>query len=430
MGAPAIAAPLDALPADARVQFLDSLSPAELAILERDWRVWARPNQLPPADAWTVWLQMGGRGSGKTWTGANWAIEQAEQRPGSIGHLVAATAPDIRDVMIEGESGILNLSPPWFYPNYEPSKRRLTWPNGTKALLFSAEEPERLRGPQCGWAWADEVAAWKYPDAWDQLLFGLRMGHAPQVVVTTTPKPITLLREILKRPDTVLTRSTTRENIHNLAPAFLTTVVARYQGTRLGRQELDGELLEDVPGALWTRKLIDATRVEAAPPLVRVVVAIDPAATSTEGADETGIVVAGIGADGHAYVMEDATDRLPPIGWATKAVDLYRRYQADRIVGEVNNGGEMVEATLRTVDKNVSYRAVHASRGKAKRAEPVSALYEQGRVHHVGIFSRLEDQLCNWVPHMADSLASPDRMDAAVWAVTDLLVNEQEFYLV
>lgn len=373
---------------------------------------------------------MGGRGAGKTWTGANWALDQADECPGSIGHLVAPTASDIRDVMVEGPSGVLALAHDWNRPSYEPSKRRLTWPNGSTATLFSAEEPDRLRGPQCHWAWADEVAAWGEPESWDQLLFGLRMGQHPQVVCTTTPKPVQIIRDILARPDTVLTRSRTADNLANLAPAFLTTVVARYQGTRLGRQELEGELLEDVPGALWTRPLIDQYRVPHAPTLTRVVVGIDPAATSTEGADETGLVVAGLGADGHGYLLEDASARRAPIAWAREAVRLYRAHQADRIVAEVNNGGEMVELTIRTVDANASYRAVHASRGKAKRAEPISALYEQGRVHHVGTFPQLEDQLCTWVPDMAESLRSPDRMDALVWALTDLMLGGGEFFVV
>jgi phage terminase large subunit-like protein len=438
--AAALAASLATLPAPERDAFLSSLTPVELAALEADWRVWARPNQLPPAGDWTVWLNLGGRGSGKTWVGANWSNEQAEQLPGSIGHLVAPTASDVRDVMVEGPSGILALSPDWFRPTYEPSKRRLTWPNGSIARLFSADEPERLRGPQCHWAWTDEPAAWRYAEAWDQLLFGLRLGQRPRVVATTTPKPIQLLRDILARPDAVVTRSRTADNIANLAPVFLSTVVSRYEGTRLGRQELEGELLEDVPGALWTRALIDAHRWPAdrpVPRLDRVVVALDPAVTSTEGADETGMVAAGVGIchckgspERHGFVLADDSARRKPVEWARAAIALLRAHQGDRLVGEVNNGGEMIEHTLRMVDPNVPYRAVHASRGKAKRAEPVSALYEQGKVHHVGALSALEDQMCNWVPDLADNQASPDRMDAAVWALTDLMVTTQEFYVV
>lgn len=425
----AVAAQLAALPPDTRDAFLASLTPVELQALEHDWRFWARPNQLPPAGDWTIWLNLGGRGSGKTWVGANQSIEWAESLPGSIGHLVAPTAPDLRDVMVEGPSGILALSPPTFRPLYEPSKRRLTWPNGTIARLFSAEEPERLRGPQCHWGWTDEIAAWKYAEAWDQLLFGLRLGERPRLVATTTPKPIQIVRDILARPDTVVTRSRTADNMANLAPVFLTTVVSRYEGTRLGRQELEGELLEDVPGALWTRALIDQHRVQSHPTLTRIIVGIDPAATSTEGADETGIVVCGLGADKHGYVLSDVSARLAPIAWARAAIKEYRNRNADRIVAEVNNGGEMVELTLRTVDPSVSYKAVHASRGKAKRAEPVSALYEQGKVHHVGAFHQLEDQMCNWVPDLEAEQNSPDRMDALVWALTELMVSPNEFWI-
>lgn len=438
--AAALAASLAALPAPERETFLASLSPVELAALESDWRVWARPNQLPPAGDWTVWLNLGGRGSGKTWVGSNWTIEQAETLPGSIGHLVAPTASDLRDVMVEGPSGILSLSPPTFRPVYEPSKRRLTWPNGTQAVLFSAEEPERLRGPQCHWAWTDEPAAWRYGEAWDQLLFGLRLGERPRVVATTTPKPIQLIRDLIARPDTVVTRSRTADNIANLAPVFLTTVVSRYEGTRLGRQELEGELLEDVPGALWTRALIDAHRWpvnKPVPDLERVVVGIDPAVTSTEGADETGLITAGVGVcsctgrpERHGFILHDASARMRPIEWARAAIATLRRHHGDRLVAEVNNGGEMVEATIRMVDPNAPYRAVHASRGKAKRAEPVSALYEQGKIHHVGALAALEDQMCNWVPDLADNQASPDRMDALVWAMTDLMVAGSEFFVV
>jgi phage terminase large subunit-like protein len=422
----AIAAQLAAIAPDQRDPFLASLTPLEVVALEHDWRLWARSNQLPPTGDWTVWLNLGGRGSGKTWVGANWSIEQAETLPGSIGHLIAPTASDIRDVMVEGPSGVLALSPPWFRPLYEPSKRRLTWPNGSIARLFSAEEPERLRGPQCHWGWCDEPAAWKYAEAWDQFLFGLRLGQRPRAVATTTPKPIHIIRELLARPDTVVTRSRTADNIANLAPVFLTTVVSRYEGTRLGRQELEGELLEDVPGALWTRKLIDDNRKPAHPTLNRIIIGIDPAATSTEGADETGIVVAGTSGEGqnrHGWVLADVSARMAPIAWARAAIKEYRDRKADRIVAEVNNGGEMVELTLRTVDPSVAYTAVHASRGKAKRAEPVSALYEQGKVHHVGSFIPLEDQMCNWVPDLADQQNSPDRMDALVWALTELMVD-------
>lgn len=324
--------------------------------------------------------------------------------------------------MVEGESGILAISPPWARPLYEPSKRRVTWPNGSMVTVYTADEPDRLRGPQHHWAWCDELAAWRYPDAWDMLMFGLRLGSDPRVVVTTTPKPIKLVRDLISSPTTAVTTGSTYENLANLAPAFRDAIISRYEGTRLGRQELLAELLDDVPGALWTRSIIESCRVRETPELVRIVVAIDPAVTSGEDADETGIIVAGLGVDGHGYVLADRSVHLAsPETWARRAVVAYREFTADRIVAEVNNGGEMVELTLRTVDRSVSYRAVHASRGKRVRAEPVAALYEQGRIHHVGAHPTLEDQMCQFVPEGSD--ISPDRVDALVWAMTDLMLD-------
>jgi len=285
--------------------------------------------------------------------------------------------------------------------------------------------PNVCRGPQHDLAWCDELASWRYAAAWDNLLLGLRLGSDPRVVVTTTPKPNRLVRDVLASPGTVVTRGATFDNAANLAPAFLDTVVRRYQGTRLGRQELEAELLDDVPGALWSRDAIEAARVTAAPDLSRIVVAIDPAVSSGEGADETGIVVAGLAHDGQAYVLDDLSGRMSPRAWALKAIAAYKRFAADRIVAEVNNGGEMVEATLRSVQSDAPFRALRASRGKAVRAEPVAALYEQGRVHHVGGLPALEDQLCAFTADFdrAASGTSPDRLDALVWAVTDLMAN-------
>jgi phage terminase large subunit-like protein len=417
-----LAASLASRPATERAAILAGLSADELLAFEYDWRSWARPNQLAPAGDWTVWMRMAGRGEGKTRSGAEWVRDQLETGNAARVALVAPTAADARDVMVEGESGILAISPDWNRPLYEPSKRRLTWPNGAIATLYSADEPERLRGPQHDAAWADELGAWRYPEAWDQLMFGLRLGQRPRVVVTTTPKPTKLIRDLLSRPDCIVSRGKTSDNKANLAPAFLDTVVRRYQGTRLGRQELEGELLDDVPGALWTRGLIEQNRITTAalPTFSRVVVAIDPAVSSDEDSDETGIVVCGL-ANGTGYVLDDRSGRYAPHEWARRAVDAYRHHKGDRIVAEVNNGGDMVESTLRMVDRSAPYRAVHASRGKRVRAEPVSALYEQGRVKHVGAFPELEDQMCNWVPDSAD--ASPDRMDALVWCLTELIVD-------
>ncbi len=325
--------------------------------------------------------------------------------------------------MVEGESGILNISPAWNRPEYEPSKRRLTWPNGAIATCFSADEPERLRGPQFDAAWCDEVAAWRYPLAWDMLMFGLRLGTNPRCVITTTPKPTKLIRELLARKDVAVTRGSTKENAANLAPAFLNQIMGRYAGTRLGRQELDAELLDDVPGALWTHDVIDRARIAQAPQLVRIVVAIDPSGSGNDEADECGITVAGSDGKGHGYVLEDLSGRFAPTEWAQRAIAAYHRHKADRIVAEINFGGQMVEATLRAVDPSIPFTAITASRGKVLRAEPVSAFYEQSRVHHVGSFAELEDQMCGFASNFNRATAgySPDRVDALCFAVTELL---------
>lgn len=320
--------------------------------------------------------------------------------------------------MVEGESGILACSRPDFMPEYEPSKRRLTWPNGAIATTYSGEEPNRLRGPQHDFAWADEPAAWKYPETWDMLMFGLRLGDDPRCVATTTPRPTKLIREIKDGDGTVLTRGTTYDNKANLAPTFFSKIITKYEGTRLGRQELNGEILEDNPGALWKRAVIDNLRVREAPTLIRIVVGVDPAVTSNPDSDETGIVVAGIAADGQCYVLGDFSVHGSPLEWATASIRAYQTHQADKIIGEANNGGELVEVNIRTVDKFAAYGKVHASRGKHTRAEPISSLYEQGKVHHVGSFVLLEDQMCEWAPDTGDK--SPDRMDALVWAITEL----------
>lgn len=421
-----LASSLASLDEAGRAAILADLSDDDLARLEYDWRFWSRPNQIAPAGNWRTWLLLAGRGFGKTRTGAEW-VREATATHSRIA-LVAPTAGDVRDVIVEGESGILAISPPWDRPAYEPSKRRLTWANGAMATCYSADEPERLRGPQHSAAWCDELAAWRYPDAWDMLMFGLRLGDDPRCVVTTTPKPVKLVRELLRDRTTAVTRGSTYDNRANLAPAFIDQIVRKYEGTRLGRQELNAEVLEDVPGALWSRDALEAARVRAAPEhLRRVVVAIDPAVTSGEDADETGIVVAGVGQDGHGYVIEDLSCRESPQKWAEIAVTAFARHRADRIVAETNQGGEMVEATIRMVASRVPFTAVHASRGKYVRAEPVAALYEQSRVHHVGSMPMLEDQMCMFTPDF-DRKAngySPDRVDALVWAMTELMVEFQ-----
>jgi phage terminase large subunit-like protein len=403
------------------------MSPQEAERFPTDWRGWwARPNQLPPKTNWQVWLVLAGRGFGKSRTGAEWVREKVETKQAGRLALIGPTTADVRDVMVEGDSGILARSPKHFRPEWKPSKRRLTWPNGAIATTYSADKPDRLRGPQHDGAWADEAAVWRYgPEAWDMLMFGLRLGNNPQVVVTTTPKPVKLIRELLARKgqDVEVTHGTTYENRSNLAEQFLKTIITRYEGTRLGRQELLAELLEDVPGALWQRLRIEELRVLVIPQLTRIVVAIDPAASSQEKSDETGIIVAGIGEDGHGYVLNDLSGRYTPTEWAKKAIAAYRLYKADRIVAEINNGGEMVEATLRSIDADIPYRGVHASRGKAIRAEPISALYEQGKVHHVGTLALLEDQQCAFTIDFDRKTMgySPDRLDALVWALTELM---------
>jgi predicted phage terminase large subunit-like protein len=381
-----------------------------------------RDNQRTPLGEWYVWLILAGRGWGKTRTGAEDLGAYALEHSGARLAVVAPTYADARDTCIEGESGLLRVLPPAKVQAWNRSLGELVLTNGSRVKLFSADEPDRLRGPQHHRAWCDELAAWKYPETFDQLLFGLRLGHDPRVVVTTTPKPVRLIRELLARADVQVTRGSTFENAENLAPAALAQLKDRYEGTRLGRQELYADVLDDVPGALWQRKAIDDTRLQTAPDLERVVVAIDPAVTSGEDSDETGIVVAGRGVDGRGYVLADRTCRLSPDGWAKRACAAYDQFHADRIIAEVNNGGDLVERVIRTVGASYPYRAVRASRGKLTRAEPIAALYEQGRISHVGSFPDMEDQMCTYTPDGYDG--SPDRVDALVWALTELMLTE------
>lgn len=410
--------------------FVRSLTADEAALLEYNWAgFWARPKQLPPPGDWRFWLILAGRGFGKTRCGAEWVIDQVTNQGARRVALVASTAGDARDVMVEGESGILACSPPWFRPVWKPSNRRLEWPNGAIATTFTAEEPELLRGPQHEIAWADELAKWRYAEAWDQLLFGLRLGTNPRAVITTTPKPTPLIKELAADPLCAVTRGSTFENKGNLAPQFLDALLKKYAGTRLGRQELEAEILDDAPGALWKRvEMIDELRASAAPELQRIVVAIDPSVSADSANAETGIVVAGRGRDGHAYVLADGSLEQPtPAQWGTQALGLYTSHKADRIVGEVNNGGDLVEANVKAAARGdgsrppipYSFKKVHASRGKAIRAEPVAALYEQKLVHHVGFLPKLEDQMCQWEPGV--STWSPNRVDALVWALTEIM---------
>jgi phage terminase large subunit-like protein len=401
------------------------------AIADNSWLATARRNQLPPAGEWFCWLLLAGRGFGKTRTLSEFVIDNIMQGTASRVALVGPTAADSRDVLAEGPSGILACSPEWNRPLYEPSKRRLTWRNGAIATLYSADEPERLRGPQHDLAAVDELGSWRRPEAWSNLLFGLRQGNRPRIAVATTPRPTRLIRELVAREgqDVVVTRGSSYENRDNLAPEFFSQITRKYEGTRLGRQELLGELLTDTPGALWTLGLLDALRLETSPPeLARIVIAIDP--SGTEEGDETGIIAAGVDHDGRGYVIVDASGQYSPPEWAKLAVKMYHDLHADRIVAETNFGSGMVEATIRAVDPNVSYRGVTASRGKVARAEPIAALFEQRKVWLVGSFPALEDQMTSFTSNFDRGRAgfSPGRVDALVWALSDLMAQPMPSY--
>lgn len=386
-----------------------------------DWAIWARDNQLPPPGEWTKWLMLMGRGAGKTRSGSEWVTEKARDYPGCRIAVVARTAADARDVIAEGESGILAIASPGFTPEYLPSKRRIVWPNGSMATLYTGEKPDQLRGPQHHFALCDELASWKYPEAFDQLMFGLRLGEHPQVAITTTPRPIPIIKELIKDPTCVVVKGTTYENRANLAPSFFSHILRKYEGTRLGRQELLAEILDDNPGALWNRDLIEKFRASNHPPFTRVVVGVDPEASSGDESAETGIIVAALGVNGHGYIIDDRTIRGSPLEWGRAAITAYHLHQANLIVPEKNQGGDMVTYVIESIDNTVAIRPVHASHSKQARAEPISALYEQGRVHHVGMFAELEDQMCEWVP--SAGMASPDRLDALVWALYALMLD-------
>ena len=415
---------------------MNSLTEAEKAELRWHWDFWARPNQKAPEGDWNNWLVLAGRGFGKTRMGSEWIREGVcGDTPMSAGPkgwgriaLVAETAADARDVMVLGDSGILACHPKDFRPEWSPTNRCLTWPNGAKAWVYNATEPDQLRGPQHHAAWSDELAKYRYmQETWDQLQFGLRLGLHPQSLVTTTPRPLPLIKKMMADPTTVVTRGSTLDNKSNLAANTVKQLYDRYGGTRLGRQELEGEILGDIPGALWNRDTIDQGRLREPPKdLERVYVAVDPAVSNNEGSDEHGIVVVGLARDkdGYArgYVLEDGTLRGSPEDWARKAVNLYRTWSADKIIAEKNQGGDMVLSTLRAVDRSIPVELVHASRGKVVRAEPISALYEQNRVHHVGRFDALEDQMCTFsVDNIrGNGNGSPDRVDALVWGLTKI----------
>ena len=416
-----------ALPA--LIRQLDDRQASELKF---DWfHLWARNDQIPPRDLnWRNWLILGGRGAGKTRSGSEWVKARATGQgidTGPLARRIAIIAPtfdEARMVMIEGVSGLLAVHRPDERPVFQSSRRRIVWPNGCVAQVFTAEEPDGLRGPQFDAAWCDELAKWKHAEkVWDMLQFALRLGDNPRCVVTTTPRPIPLLKRLIADAGTVVSRSRTADNSANLAAPFLDAVVQRYGGTNLGRQELDGEMIEDDPGAIFKRDFIEKTRVDVAPELTRIVVAVDPPAGFGKKSNACGIVCAGLGVDGRCYVLDDCSVQgARPAQWAAKIVGLYHARKACRVVAEINQGGAMVEQVLREVDPNLSFRPVHASHGKRARAEPVAALYEQGRVSHVGGFAKLEDEMCSAI---GEGTKSPDRMDALVWAVTDLMLRRK-----
>lgn len=395
--------------------------------LKDNWHRIARPNQLPPPGDWRIWLLLAGRGFGKTRTVCEFVRAEVEAGRACRIALIAATASDCRDVLVTGHSGLLAISPEWNRPDYQPTKRLLSWRNGSIATMYSADEPDRLRGPNFDLAICDELAAWRYPEALDMLLLGLRIGKNPRVAIATTPRPTKVIRDLLAREgtDVVVTRGSTLENRENLAPAYVEQIIERYRGTRLERQEIFGEVLEDTPGALWNRDSLEQTRVDAAPKdLQRIVVAIDPAGSSEEGADETGIVVAGLGQDGQGYVLEDLSGRYDPPGWARRAIGAYHVWKADRIVCETNYGGEMVKATIEAIDASVPVSTISSSRGKVLRAEPIAAFFEQRKAHMVGSHPELEEQACRFTSDWTRARdGSPDRVDALVFALTELMLG-------
>lgn len=419
----------DGLQPDDIPAFLASLSDDNIKRYNTITKYWwrgglARREQLMPSLSrdWSNWLLMGGRGVGKNRSASEAIKEWVTVHPFCRIALVGPTAADVRDVVIEGESGILSVYPESERPIYEPSKRRLTFKNGAQGFSYSAEEPNRLRGPQHHAAYLDEIATYKDPETvWDNLKMGLRLGNDPRTIITTTPKPISFLRRLVADEFTVVSRGRTWDNRANLAPSALREYERIYAGTRIGRQELEGELLEEAEGALWRLAQIDALRVKKAPPLKRIVVAIDPSVTAGEDSDECGIVAAGLGDDDHGYPLADASCKLPADQWASRAIELFKSLEADLIIAETNQGGDLVEGVLRAVDKRIPFKKIHASRGKTVRAEPVAALYEQNKVHHVGMFKELEDEMVNWVPGQLQR--SPNRADALVYALTELLIK-------
>lgn len=399
--------------------------PSEIARKQYiDWVKKARPKQITPRGDWNTWLILAGRGWGKTRTGAQDVVHYATTNPNVRCAVVAPTFGDLRRVCFEGDSGILSIIPEECYykqarsKGYNKSAVEIHFYNGSIIQGYAAIEPDRFRGPQYHRAWCDEVAAWRYPDSYDQLQFGMRLGRKPQTVITTTPRPNDLIKGLMKKEDTLITKGNTFENEDNLAPSALKAFKERYEGTRLGRQELYAEILDDFEGALWTYKNIEQNRARQLPEMQKIVVGVDPAVTNNINSDETGIVVAGKGVDEKYYIIDDVSGKMTADNWARVAINAYHKYQANIIVAETNNGGDLVERLIRSIENTVKYKSVSATRGKLVRAEPISALYEQNKVSHCGVFKQLEDQMCSYT---GDRHKSPDRLDAMVWAMTNLI---------
>lgn len=408
---------VDRLGADGLKKALSVLPAEAREAIAYDWSQVGRPKQQEPSGNWRIWLVLAGRGFGKNRTASEWIRQRVASGKARRINILARSAAEARDTIVEGDSGLLSVGYPDERPTYEPSKRRLTWPNGATAILYSAEEPDSLRGTQCDTAYADELATYGDNGAWDQLLFGLRLGQDPRAIVTTTPRPVPIIKGLIADKTCHVTRGSTYENRSNLAPAFLEQVVKRYEGTRQGRQELYAEVLEGAEGALWSRELIETTRVHTHPILTRTVVAVDPAVSNTENSDSTGIIVAGLAATNHAYILADYTLKAGPLEWAKVVERAYNDHRASLVIAEGNQGGDLVKSNLQVTNPSLPVRLIRAHKGKALRAEPVATLFEQYQVHILGYQPDLEDQMCSWQP----GLKSPDRIDAMVYAIRELL---------
>lgn len=426
--APSIVANLLTLPEKQRKVFVETLSDDEIRWLLYDWEEWGRPNQQTPPGDWVIWLILAGRGWGKTRTGVEWIRSKIEPSPFPLElALIAETKRDGREVIVHGPAGFIQSCPPWNMPKWESSKPALTWPNGSVGHLYSGEEPDQLRGPSFHFAWVDEWAKYQYPvETMDNLELALRLGDHPQMIITTTPRPLPMLKEKLSDPDVVLTRGHTDENRANLAASYIKRVIKKYEGTRLGRQELAGDILEDVEGGFWTRALMDTHRLPKdarLPEMVRIAIAIDPAASTGEHANETGMFAGGVGTDGICYIFHDLSGIFEPEQWGNRAIRNYDRFHADAIIGERNNGGDLVERNVRACEggQRVNFRTVWASRGKHIRAEPVATKHQQGKIKFVGSFAAMEDQLIFFTPEGYEGVGSPDRAEAFIWLVWFLL---------